>query len=399
MPIARSWATEASNRMQVQPGSECTTPFGHAVHSHSWDRTSAFSRFSARPSSNSLDAALVAVASSLLSMQSKDSSWSHKPHSADSPIYLSDASTRAASLSRPTSVGTGGDGVSNPVDALIAELVSNQTPHEFGLERNKQTASASVCRSTFFDRESFTGLDWTPPCTPTVNNVLTLEGGLSSNSIPASIAMSRTQTVPSRTRTFSYCSPSHGGLLAEDGPLSLLPTPSRDATLRMPAASYQAQRRSFHKQPSFPLQDLQTTPAPSHTPDTTGSRLRRLSSNGSAQPVSPPDENLSALRELKLEALLRSFNLVLDNTHNAVVHLPDCVKTILPLTAEGEVLSVGSLLHYSGGCRNCIFNSGRQGCHNGLNCVFCHHSHPRPKRRSRRRVAGGGSHGKTAAEQ
>lgn len=103
-------------------------------------------------------------------------------------------------------------------------------------------------------------------------------------------------------------------------------------------------------------------------------------------------------REAKLAYLLESLSLNLDPSGNAVSLLPPCVVEILPLGPENELLSVGSLLHwsrkiglvcrdgFSDSCRNCIFNSGRQGCQNGLKCVFCHYTHPKAKRRSRRRI-------------
>eukprot|EP01056_Protomagalhaensia_sp_Gyna25_P005478 Protomagalhaensia_sp_Gyna_25__5477@NODE_725_length_2763_cov_12_381791_g565_i0_p1_GENE_NODE_725_length_2763_cov_12_381791_g565_i0NODE_725_length_2763_cov_12_381791_g565_i0_p1_ORF_typecomplete_len338_score35_79_NODE_725_length_2763_cov_12_381791_g565_i0431056 len=311
-----------------------------------------------------VDAALATIATSLFD-------W-NKPQQTDSPIYLSDASTRAASTHRPQ------PDVS--VDALIQELVNKRDTN------NKYTAAASVCRSTFFERQdsnsnyvgcasfaghesqlSIQGLEWTPPPPSSGStHILTMEGGL----YP-------TQGVakgPLRTRTLSHSSspllPGNESFTLRDG--------------RVAAASYHGTRRvieAFQQRSASALE---------------GSVLSEIRPDGGGGGVTPPDEskeqltadeNLSAMRELKLEALLEAFNLTLGQTRNAVLHLPECVRMILPISPEGETLSVGSLLHYSGGCRNCIFNSGRQGCHNGLNCVFCHHAHPRPKRRSRKRVS------------
>ncbi|CAJ1358511.1 unnamed protein product [Effrenium voratum] len=59
----------------------------------------------------------------------------------------------------------------------------------------------------------------------------------------------------------------------------------------------------------------------------------------------------------------------------------------IPLDEEGQLTSIGSVLHGSGECRPCAFlGSERRPCSNGAACLFCHLPHdPRRKVRLGRR--------------
>ncbi|CAJ1393608.1 unnamed protein product [Effrenium voratum] len=67
----------------------------------------------------------------------------------------------------------------------------------------------------------------------------------------------------------------------------------------------------------------------------------------------------------------------------------------IPLDEEGQLTSIGSVLHGSGECRPCAFlGSERRPCSNGAACLFCHLPHdPRRKvrlgRRKRREMRSG----------
>lgn len=55
----------------------------------------------------------------------------------------------------------------------------------------------------------------------------------------------------------------------------------------------------------------------------------------------------------------------------------------VPQDESGNATSIGSILHEQGTCKPCVFaHSERKECQNGVQCVFCHFSHP-PKRRLR----------------
>mmetsp|Transcript_65647 Transcript_65647/g.166492 ORF Transcript_65647/g.166492 Transcript_65647/m.166492 type:complete len:157 (-) Transcript_65647:18-488(-) len=45
---------------------------------------------------------------------------------------------------------------------------------------------------------------------------------------------------------------------------------------------------------------------------------------------------------------------------------------ILPVDENGQLTSVGSLLHEKGLCRPCLFLKTPIGCRMGVNCKFCH---------------------------
>jgi len=55
----------------------------------------------------------------------------------------------------------------------------------------------------------------------------------------------------------------------------------------------------------------------------------------------------------------------------------------VPRDEEGELTSVGSILHARGTCKPCVFaHSERKACKSGASCTFCHFEHA-PKRRLR----------------
>lgn len=63
--------------------------------------------------------------------------------------------------------------------------------------------------------------------------------------------------------------------------------------------------------------------------------------------------------------------------------LTEDVLKLIPKSAEGEMLSYGSIKHESGTCKPCVFfRHPRKGCHNGVRCLFCHFPHE-PKKRVR----------------
>merc|ERR1719450_888319 len=53
----------------------------------------------------------------------------------------------------------------------------------------------------------------------------------------------------------------------------------------------------------------------------------------------------------------------------------------VPTDENGELTSVGAILHDEGACRPCVFaHNERKACENGTHCTFCHIPHAAKKR-------------------
>merc|ERR1711862_998807 len=63
----------------------------------------------------------------------------------------------------------------------------------------------------------------------------------------------------------------------------------------------------------------------------------------------------------------------------------DELKEILPRGDDGQVLSIGTLLHDTEHDWICTFFHTKKGCQKGIRCRFCHHSgHKNPRRYANR---------------
>ncbi|CEM02670.1 unnamed protein product [Vitrella brassicaformis CCMP3155] len=79
--------------------------------------------------------------------------------------------------------------------------------------------------------------------------------------------------------------------------------------------------------------------------------------------------------------VLSEMSVEFNEEKNAVKEISPELYRQIPRDEKGNLLSVGSIPHHEGTCKPCLFVH-RQGCQNGANCLFCHHTHP-PKKKSR----------------
>ncbi|CEM26466.1 unnamed protein product [Vitrella brassicaformis CCMP3155] len=83
-----------------------------------------------------------------------------------------------------------------------------------------------------------------------------------------------------------------------------------------------------------------------------------------------------------LEALRRRLVALMGKKEpfNTVMEVTPSLASLIPCTASGESMSIGSIWHTEGFCRACVFAFKRSNrCSNGPGCLFCHH----PDHRSR----------------
>mmetsp|Transcript_107558 Transcript_107558/g.195647 ORF Transcript_107558/g.195647 Transcript_107558/m.195647 type:complete len:471 (+) Transcript_107558:70-1482(+) len=61
----------------------------------------------------------------------------------------------------------------------------------------------------------------------------------------------------------------------------------------------------------------------------------------------------------------------------------------VPLDSNGNPTSIGSIGHYDGQCKVCLFVYAKPGCMSGVECSFCHFPHKRMKRKNKMRPCKG----------
>jgi len=108
-----------------------------------------------------------------------------------------------------------------------------------------------------------------------------------------------------------------------------------------------------------------------HSEVTTPSSDRRSEVNTPYSSMDGMDEEEAAVAgQNKLEAMLEEEGI-------------EALLLRVPRDENGELTSVGAILHDEGSCRPCVFaHNERKACENSTRCLFCHFEHA-PKRRLR----------------